>query len=188
MCSRFSDLDSYALQAQTGSDSAFVVLYTRLAPVVLQFVRRKTYLPTLLAEDIAQEAWLVVVKKLDDWDPERGRFVAWVLMITNSQCSQYMRSVLRRRRTASLDEAEFDPPSSGTAESLGAIDDRQILLRALRTIPPRDREIIFLQAVCGLTSSEIAALLPGTPTSEAIRQRLVTIRKKLREALRRGRG
>lgn len=58
------------------------------------------------------------------------------------------------------------------------------LVMALGRLPPRDRELIALSYIAGMTSSEIGRLLGLTPAG--IRTRRARILQRLREELERG--
>jgi RNA polymerase sigma-70 factor (ECF subfamily) len=70
---------------------------------------------------------------------------------------------------------------AGTTSSDEAVATRLDVLRALATLPEKDREVLILTAWEELTPHEAAAVVGVTPA--AIRVRLHRARKRLRSAL-----
>lgn len=129
------------------------------------------------AEDLVQESFLAAHQYLDTFDIERP-FGPWLNRIVMNRGAN-----LRRSRTRRQTEPETDAVS--TAPS--ALDDaarsetRDLLLRALATLSEKQRMIVILFDVDGLTSTEIGErlmLAPGT-----IRWHLHEARRILRGAL-----
>jgi RNA polymerase sigma-70 factor (sigma-E family) len=105
------------------------------------------------AEDVVQEAFLGLYRR---WahlsDPSRAPFYL------RSSVLNGCRSVLRRRPTVDLDDAQ--QPSVISAESaVLSAEDRRELLAALRSLPPRQREALALKYYLDLPDQEIAAAM-----------------------------
>ena len=129
------------------------------------------------AEDLVQESFLAAHQYLDTFDIERP-FGPWLNRIVMNRGAN-----LRRSRTRRQTEPEMDAVS--TAPS--ALDDttrsetRDLLLRALATLSAKQRMIVILFDVDGMTSTEIGErlmLAPGT-----VRWHLHEARRILRGAL-----
>ena len=61
---------------------------------------------------------------------------------------------------------------AGTGDSAGAIEDRDLLVRGLADLPPRQRAVLVLRYFEDLTEAQIAAVLgctAGTVKSQAAR-------------------
>jgi RNA polymerase sigma-70 factor, ECF subfamily len=185
MCSRFSELDDQARAALLGSEEGWINIYTILWGPAVEFVRRKIRVPRELAEEITQEAFIVALRKLDNWDPDRGRFVTWFFVITNARCLDHKRKNPRVYQPYS-EEQHFDPPSPSAQASMEAVEYWQLLEGPLKQLTVRARDILFLKAVSGFKSHEIAAMMDTTPG--AIRTSLSESRKRLRRALERREG
>ena len=185
MCSKYSKLDDLAKEARQRNEEAWVSIFTILWPVAVAFVRRNTYLPYALAEDFAQDAFVVALQKLDTWDPDRGRFVTWFFLGLRSICWDYWRTSSRTQITSLDDEEEVDPPALGSEASLEAVEDRLLLAGPIRKLSSQNRDILFLRAVCGLKSHEIAEMMDSTP--EAIRKRLSAACLTIRKSIEKGR-
>jgi RNA polymerase sigma factor (sigma-70 family) len=75
-----------------------------------------------------------------------------------------------QRRSFRRPERLVAEPEAGSHDPFGAADDRQLLLDAVRQLPPRQRMIVVLRYWGDLSEAEIAAELsisPGTVKSQA---------------------
>lgn len=181
MPSKYSELDEQAVLAGEGNEKAWLAIYTTLWPVAIEFLRRKTHLPHVLAEDLAQDAFVDTLRKLHLWNPERGHFVAWFFGIMNNRCNTYWR-VTSRAHLTSLDQEGIDPPAL-TDEANEVVDleaVRAVLARMLPALNPNDRRILFAMATGSLSPRELAADLEIDPL--ILRRRVRTLRRHLENA------
>jgi len=130
----------------------------------------------VLAEDIAQEAFLRAWRHGATYDPRRGTVAAWLLRITRNLAIDALR--LRRAEVMDPDVlAAVAPPGDDSVEeaaliSTGADEVRQ----ALRRLPEEQARALMLAAFYGRTAEEISR-------SEAIP--LGTAKTRIRLGLRR---
>lgn len=136
-------------------------------PAVLTTARR--ILRTADAEDVLQEVFSRAYCRIQPFRDE-GHVRAWLLRVTINECRSRLRSAWRR---ASLDEA----PEPRQEEALFAGD----LVDAVRRLPRRDREVVWLFHFAGFQTQEIADML-DIPAA-TVRTRLSRARTKLRLAL-----
>lgn len=175
----YLEWDELAKQALRGGEQAWLGLYTAAWPVAVEFARRTTRLPRDLAEDIAQDAFVIALIKLGDWDSDVGSFAAWFFTLLRRRCVQHWRSNPPNRQ-AYAEEPDFDVPTPASDASFESIEYREVLRRPLRALTRPQREILFLKAA-GFRSHEIGAIMDIKP--EAVRQRLIRIRKILKAAI-----
>lgn len=124
------------------------------------------------AEDIAQEAFIAALERLDDCrDP--ARFSGWLVRI------------VRNRALHALEKRKLRDPGEPTDIAVpGATGDvvlRARLVAALATLSSTQREIVLLHDLDGWTHAEIADALGITETN--CRQHLFTARRALRAEL-----
>jgi RNA polymerase sigma-70 factor (ECF subfamily) len=128
------------------------------APAVCRFAAMAARSPAE-ADDIAQEALLRAVRRLDRFDPLRGEVEAWLWRIVANVASDMQRAERRRlalwTRLSRVREATAD-----SVESL-AIDhiDNQRLLASLRLLGPRDRTLLALRFGADLDLSAVGEAL-----------------------------
>jgi RNA polymerase sigma-70 factor (ECF subfamily) len=160
-----------------GSQDAFGVLVIRY--------QRPAYLVALSvtgnaedAEDVAQESFLVALRRLEDnRNPER--FGGWFLTIVRNRA----RNLLRRekiRRTEDL-SPETSPGSGGPGEDLARWEIRDHIEQALEGLSEIRKEVLFLHDLEGWKHREIGERL-GIPDG-TVRSHLHFARRYLRDRL-----
>jgi RNA polymerase sigma-70 factor (ECF subfamily) len=180
-------------RVRTGEEQAFVELVARHQASLLRLAR--TYVPSgALAEEVAQDTWLAVLRGLDGF-AERSSFKTWLLQIlvnrARSTGVREHRSVAIGDPGPAVDASRFDasgawmsPPQHWVADS----DDRiaaQTLAAPIRTaleqLPPRQREVVLLRDVDGLSGQEVCAVLEISESNQRVL--LHRGRSRLRQAI-----
>lgn len=128
----------------------------------------------LEAEDVVQEALIKAWRKLPSLRNEAA-FGAWLARIVANTAVAHVR---RRRLLAPIDGVEL-------AVSAHSVEERIDVGRLLRRLAPRQRAVLHLTAVEGLTDSEIGKVLGITPSS--VRAHRLRARRRLGETVRKGR-
>ena len=166
-------------RARAGEIDALEAIYRTFAPGVTTLARRLLGRLTA-AEDLAQDVFVDVMTKLDQYDG-RGSFAGWVRSITVTRCLMQLRSPWRRGlRLVTHVGAES---RSGEAEPV-APEGAQLGLdldRALDRLGETARLVVWLHDVEGYTHAEIGALLGGTPSLS--KSQLARAHERLRELL-----
>ncbi|MDQ3809044.1 MAG: sigma-70 family RNA polymerase sigma factor, partial [Chloroflexota bacterium] len=128
------------------------------------------------AEEVVQETFLKLWRQPSAYQPSRGRLVAWLLSVAHHHAVDVLRrrQLEQRRRVSAapsangdgladmldsfgLTSAEGDPQAG-----VGALEQRQMVGRALAGLPDEQRLPLELAYFRGLTQHEIATLL-GQP-------------------------
>jgi len=130
----------------------------------------------VLAEDVAQEAFLRAWRHGSSYDPRRGTVAAWMARITRNLAID----ALRLRRAVVMDPqamAAVVPPDDASVEDAAVTADTVAAVRrALRHLPDEQARALVLAAFYGRTAEEISR-------SEAIP--LGTAKTRIRLGLRR---
>ncbi|MBI4565875.1 MAG: sigma-70 family RNA polymerase sigma factor [Planctomycetes bacterium] len=164
--------------------AGFAVLVHRHQSAILSFLTRYVG-DARTAEDLAQEAFLRVYRKIDDY-ASTAKFSTWLYTIAlNLARDEFKRRA--RHPAASLDlkmGAEFGPTGlslvasgmdSAPEAALERAETRDRVALALARLKAGDREILILKDVQGLPYEEIARILKlpmGTVKSRISRARL----------------
>jgi len=166
-----------ARAAREGDSEAFGVLVTRYM--------RPGYLVALSvtgnpedAEDVAQESFLVALKRLEDCrDPEK--FGGWLLTIVRNRA----RNLLRRERLRRGEELtpEISPGTGGPEDDLRRMEIREQVAQGLEGLSEIRREVLLLHDLEGWKHREIAQRL-GIPDG-TVRSHLHFARKHVRAEL-----
>jgi len=126
------------------------------------------------AEDVAQEAFVVALEKLDACDPDR--FSGWLVRIVRTRAL----NAADKRRIREPGEAEPDA-SPAPAVPLGDRGLRERLVAALDGLTRVQREVVLLHDLESWTHAEIAEALGLTENN--CRQHLFAARRALRARL-----
>ncbi|HEU0077758.1 MAG TPA: sigma-70 family RNA polymerase sigma factor [Longimicrobiaceae bacterium] len=133
-----------------------------------------------LASDLVQDSFVKAYTSLASCqDP--NRFGAWVFRILVNRCKDHLKS--RRRHTLPLEEdTATTPDSDNPAISADRADMRQMVERALATLPEAQREAFLLKHLEGHSYEEMAEML-GASVS-ALKMRVLRAREALQGLLR----
>jgi RNA polymerase sigma-70 factor (ECF subfamily) len=127
-----------------------------------------------LGEEAAQAAWPVVWRKIGTLkDPSRLR--PWLISVAANEARMLLRQ--RRRGVVDLNAADELSGRDDPSMSASALD----LRVALRSLDPKDRELLALRYVGGFDSTEIGRAL-GMSAS-GVRTRLERLLSRLRKEL-----
>jgi RNA polymerase sigma-70 factor (ECF subfamily) len=129
------------------------------------------------AEDLVQESFLAAYQYLDSFDITRP-FAPWLTRIVMNRGANLRRARARRQMEPETDAVSTAPSA---LEESTRTEMREVLTQAMATLSERQRLIVTLFDVDGLTSTEIGEqlqLAPGT-----VRWHLHEARRTLRGAL-----
>ena len=165
-------------EARHGSQQAFgelVLRYERrLIRVILQFVKSVE-----LAEDLAQETFIKVYERLEQFDPAR-RFGPWLFRIGVNHTLDHLRHKKRRGWWLLFTDYRTEKqPDPATADPRQALDLQQEVEKVLEQIPENYRIVLMLRDLQNFSTSEIAAML--TRKEATIRWRLAEARRMFEE-------
>jgi len=173
--------DSYLIKrvALERDSLAFRSLFLRFGPRV-KAIMMKSGADAETAEDLAQEAMLVVWRKADRYAPERGSLAAWIFTIARN-----LRIDRLRRQSPEayedIDELELEAPEESGETQVQVRQRNELVLKAVAELPPDQRSVIEMSFVHDTPQSDIAQKL-GLPLGTVkSRTRLAYI--KLRERL-----
>lgn len=163
--------DAALVQGALGDDGeAFGHLYRRFYPRLVRLIVRKTGDRTL-AEDVAQEALLRALDKLDTFDRARPMW-PWLKVIATNLAVD-----VGRKRSR---EVEWEPDDAAglPAKELPSCEDGMVLAQVLANLPDRQRVAVSLKYLQDWESSEAASFLGLS--IPAFEQLLFRARKRLR--------
>lgn len=167
--------DMLIAQAARGDRAAWGVLVDRyLVPV-------SAYAWYMLgdrseAEDVAQETFLRLMKKLPAWQPGEAGLKTWLYRVAINLC------IDRQRRRVPEPVAELpELPDPRAAEAEADFDRSRVVRAALDQLPERQRAVMTLVYYQGFTNAEAAGLLKLSV--DAVESLLARARRALRASL-----
>jgi RNA polymerase sigma-70 factor (ECF subfamily) len=141
-------------RACSGESVARRALYAQLAPATLNLIRRMVG-QRALAEDLFQDTMMIFYERLGQYRHE-APLGAWLRQIAISRCLMYLRSPWRRARLC------LEPVDGGVAAEVAALvtpgfsGELIDLERALASLAPTARAIVWMYEVEGYSHQEIA--------------------------------
>jgi RNA polymerase sigma-70 factor (ECF subfamily) len=149
--------------AARGDEVAFGRLWRDLQPRLLRYF---AVVSPAVADDLASETWLGVVRGLDRFRGNEPAFRAWVFTIARHEVLDWRRRAARRA-TEDLPPggvADLAAPDDPAADALERVATREALA-LVATLPPDQAEAIVLRVVAGLGVDRVADIMgkrPGT--------------------------
>jgi RNA polymerase sigma-70 factor (ECF subfamily) len=150
---------------------AFEVFYRENLETVRRFVARRVADPHLAA-DLTAEIFLAAVDSASSYRPERGVPAAWLTGVARHVVATEFRRQSRDRAVLS----RISGRRLLDADSLARIEERidaerraRKLYDALASLPRRDRALMELVALDGLSITEAAAVLGVKPGTARVR-------------------
>lgn len=164
------------LRARRGDNDAFGELVTRYQTGVFNVCYRMTN-ERREAEDLAQETFLRIHSRLDQFDLER-EFGPWVRRAAANLCLNHLES---QKITAELDDDRDAGESSGPEAVVEVRERNEQIRAALASLPANYRAVVELRHYQELSYDEIANEL-HIPLSD-VKSHLFRARKLLAEKL-----
>jgi len=175
-------INALTVAARTDSE-ALTELYQLFFPRLYNFIFGRVK-NQAVADDIVSQTFEKMLVKLDTYNPEKGAFSTWLMRIGLNQVTDYYRSAPQQKEAVWDDF--FDPAAdTPTPEaSILASEGNAELLRALDTLPERERRIITLKYWGDMGNAEIAELmgLKANNVGVILHRALGKLRKALGEA------
>ncbi len=169
-------------KVQAGDFEAVETLYQRYSRQAYGLALKILNSPEA-AEDAIQDAFLRFWKQPASYDPERGKFVTWLLSVVHNLCIDQLRR--KRHNSISLDQEETQERINYLADESVTIEEevwlgmqRVTVQGALSSLPDEQRLAIDLAFFKGLTHQEIAQQtgLPLGTVKSRIRQGLMKLK------------
>jgi RNA polymerase sigma-70 factor (ECF subfamily) len=170
-----------------GDEEAFTALYRRLRGPIYRFARQMSG-SSSVAEDVTQDVFLILLRKAELYDPQRGSLSTYLLQVTRNEI---LRRLDRDRSYVALTadaQEEGDPTEeslivkSNPLGTLMRVEEIESVRQAVLALPLHYREVVVLCELEELNYTEAAALL-GCAVG-TVRSRLHRARALLKHRLR----
>jgi RNA polymerase sigma-70 factor (ECF subfamily) len=146
-------------RAQAGDERAFAIILRQYHTPIYNYVLRVLLGDRALAEDLCQEIFVRVHRALPRFD-DRSLFTTWLFQIAKNRLVDELRSRERRiRPSVALDSVW---PLGLAAPVSPAVEDMDIVWRAIGALSPDLKMALILRDVVGLSYAEIADSLETT--------------------------
>src|SRR5262249_38317513 len=173
-----AELEALLPRCAGGDRAALEILYTRVAPILLavlmRILRRRD-----AAEDALQDVFVSVWQRARQFDPIRGRALAWLVSMARYRAIDLQRASRPALAISEVSTLEPQLQSEGPAESSDMLGTGALLLRCLEQIAAPQRRCLMLAYEEGLTHSEIARVVnePLGTVKSWVRRSLIALRR-----------
>lgn len=145
-------------QVAKGNERAFITLYDRYSSRVYTLILRMLH-DQMAAEEVLQETFLRLWSRADQYMPERGSFIIWLLTIARRTALERLRfeshrPILVDRKDPSTLLERIPEPGTTSEEARW-----HSLYMAVQSLPEEQRKVIELAYYQGMSQSEIAEML-----------------------------
>jgi RNA polymerase sigma-70 factor (ECF subfamily) len=158
-----------------GNTAAFESLYLRHKDGLFNFIYRSVARQAV-AEEIAQDVWLALIKSASGYQAGAATFRTWLYTIARNKIADFYRRPVNQHHEDS--EVDVDDTSAVAQVEQNLLVNQ--LLQALDQLPPEQREAFILQQE-GFTAKEIAEITGAS--KEAVKSRLRYARSSTRAQL-----
>src|SRR3981189_3561080 len=174
-------LDVVVAEAVAGNRDALREVLEIIRPIVVRYCRARvgaTERSGLSADDVAQEVCLAAITALPRYKDQGRPFLAFVYGIAAHKVADAHRAAGRNRADAT--DTLPDRASSAAGPEQMAIDSESSarMDKLLATLPEKQREIIILRVVVGMSAEETAEAVGSTPGAVRVAQHRALARLK----------
>ena len=166
----FHELVTSSMQ---GDQEAVATLFTWIRPAIVRYCRSRigrSGSAYSSADDVAQEICMAVLGALSRYGDEPESFLPFVYGIAAHKVADHYRRAGRDRSDPAADVPDGVDVGASPEQQIMAADLRDRLDQLLATLAPRQREILVLRLVVGLSAQETATAVGLTPTAVRVTQ------------------
>jgi RNA polymerase sigma-70 factor (ECF subfamily) len=173
-----AELETLLSRCAAGDRTALETLYTRVAPILLavlmRILRRRD-----AAEDALQDVFVSIWQRARQFDPIRGRALAWLVSMARYRAIDVQRATRPAVALSEVSTLEPQLQSQDPAESGDMLGSGALLVRCLEQIAAPQRRCLMLAYEEGLTHSEIAREVnePLGTVKSWVRRSLIALRR-----------
>lgn len=171
-----AELEALLARCAAGDRTALETLYARVAPILLAVLTRILKRRDA-AEDALQDVFVSVWQRARQFDPIRGRPLAWLVSMARYRAIDLQRAA--RPALALSELSTLEPQLQSPAEGGELLGTGALLWRCLEQIAAPQRRCLMLAYQEGLTHSEIARAVnePLGTVKSWVRRSLLALRR-----------
>jgi RNA polymerase sigma-70 factor, ECF subfamily len=159
--------------SMAGEQDAVATLFAWIRPAIVRYCRSRigrSGSAYSSADDVAQEICMAVLGALSRYGDEPESFLPFVYGIAAHKVADHYRRAGRDRSDPAADVPDGIDISASPEQQIMAADLRDRLGQLLGTLAPRQREILVLRLIVGLSAQETATAVGLTPTAVRVTQ------------------
>jgi RNA polymerase sigma-70 factor (ECF subfamily) len=174
-------LDAAVAEAVAGSRDALREVVETIRPIVVRYVRARigaTERSGLSADDVAQEVCLAAIQALPRYQDQGRPFLAFVYGIASHKVADAHRAAARNRSEPTDVVPERFSLEAGPEQMALQSDSAARMSKLMAILPEKQREILTLRIVVGLSAEETAEAVGSTPGAVRVAQHRALARLK----------
>ena len=173
-----AELEALLVRCAAGDRTALETLYARVAPILLAVLTRILKRRDA-AEDALQDVFVSVWQRARQFDPIRGRPLAWLVSMARYRALDLQRATRPALALSEVSTLEPQLQLQSPAEGSELLGTGALLLRCLEQIAAPQRRCLMLAYQEGLTHSEIARAVnePLGTVKSWVRRSLLALRR-----------
>jgi RNA polymerase sigma-70 factor (ECF subfamily) len=184
--------DGHLTAAVRGERVAVDFILRSIRPLVIRYCRARlgrSERTFATADDVAQEVCIAVLTALPTYRDQGRPFLAFVYGIAGHKVTDARRAAWRTRPEPHADVPDSPDVSDGPEQSTLRFESAAEMGRLLAVLPEKQREILILRVVNGLSADETAKAVGSTPGAVRVAQHraLARLRTMMTETRQRGR-
>lgn len=184
-------LDRDVAAAVKGDRAAIQRLLAEIRPLVVRYCRARVGFADRgfsSADDVAQEVCLAVLTALPRYKDQGKPFIAFVYGIAAHKVADAHRLTGRNKTDATADVPDEVSTDGGPEQQYLDAESRQRVERLLSELPDKQREIVVLRLIVGMSADETAAAVGSTAGAVRVAQHraLAKLRNNVSKAGERG--
>lgn len=186
--SRDEEIDEFLAGAIAGERAAVERVLRTIRPLVVRYCRARLgrYERTFAsADDVAQEVCMAVLTSLPSYRDQGRPFLAFVYGIAAHKVIDAHRAAGRNKSEPVSDVPDSVEVADGPEQRALQFETAGEMGRLLEVLPEKQREILVLRVVNGLSAEETAVAVGSTPGAVRVAQHRALAR--LRKAMSEGR-
>ena len=174
-------LDAAVAEAVAGSRDALREVVETIRPIVVRYIRARigsAERSGLSADDVAQEVCLAAIQALPRYQDQGRPFLAFVYGIASHKVADAHRAAARNRSEPTEVVPERFSLDAGPEQMALHSDSAARMKKLLEVLPEKQREILTLRIVVGMSAEETAEAVGSTPGAVRVAQHRALARLK----------
>jgi RNA polymerase sigma-70 factor (ECF subfamily) len=180
------ELDAIVSAAVGGDRQAVGRLLTAIRPLVWRYCRARVgsqERSAASADDVAQEVCLAVLTALPGYQDQGRPFLAFVYGIAHHKVADAHRSAARNKSEPVAEVPDAPVTTAGPEQWAMQAELSKRMGELMRVLPMKQREILVMRVVVGMSAEETAEAVGSTPGAVRVAQHraLARLRKMMAE-------
>jgi len=167
-------------RAITGDQEAFSILYERYVIRIYNYIYYRVG-NSHDAEDITARVFYRAMGGISRYDNRGVPFSAWLYRIAHNLVANWYRDNARKKEVSLEEVGQFQQRSEHLESVMVQSQENEVLMKAIRSLPPDRQQLIILKLVEDLSNQEIGEIMGKSEGAikSLYHRTLLTLRKRI---------